>query len=326
MPQLKKGEVDLGTSIMAVKFDGGVVVGADSRTSTGIYVANRVSDKLTPLHDRIFCCRSGSAADTQAVTDMVRLQLEQHAIELSRPPSVKTAAALVQRVCYEYKDQLMAGIICAGYDEVKGDGSVYNIPLGGACVEQAYSIGGSGSTYIYGFCDAYYKPGMKEEECRDFVKKAADTQAVTDMVRLQLEQHAIELSRPPSVKTAAALVQRVCYEYKDQLMAGIICAGYDEVKGDGSVYNIPLGGACVEQAYSIGGSGSTYIYGFCDAYYKPGMKEEECRDFVKKSTFAAMARDGSSGGVIRTVTITKKGAVRDFTSGSDLPFQAYNTL
>mmetsp|Transcript_33439 Transcript_33439/g.40978 ORF Transcript_33439/g.40978 Transcript_33439/m.40978 type:complete len:100 (-) Transcript_33439:16-315(-) len=83
MPQLKKGEVDLGTSIMAVKFDGGVVVGADSRTSTGIYVANRVSDKLTPLHDRIFCCRSGSAADTQAVTDMVRLQLEQHAIELS---------------------------------------------------------------------------------------------------------------------------------------------------------------------------------------------------------------------------------------------------
>jgi len=172
MPQLKKGEVDLGTSIMAVKFDGGVVVGADSRTSTGIYVANRVSDKLTPLHDRIFCCRSGSAADTQAVTDMVRLQLEQHAIELSRPPSVKTAAALVQRVCYEYKDQLMAGIICAGYDEVKGDGSVYNIPLGGACVEQAYSIGGSGSTYIYGFCDAYYKPGMKEEECRDFVKKS----------------------------------------------------------------------------------------------------------------------------------------------------------
>ena len=28
---LKKGEVDLGTSIMAVKFDGGVVIGADSR-------------------------------------------------------------------------------------------------------------------------------------------------------------------------------------------------------------------------------------------------------------------------------------------------------
>lgn len=55
----------MGTTIMAVKYDGGVVLGADSRTSTGTYVANRVSDKLTKLHDKIYCCRSGSAADTQ---------------------------------------------------------------------------------------------------------------------------------------------------------------------------------------------------------------------------------------------------------------------
>jgi ATP-dependent protease HslVU (ClpYQ) peptidase subunit len=50
---------------MAVAFEGGVVVGADSRTTTGSYIANRVTDKLTYLHERIYCCRSGSAADTQ---------------------------------------------------------------------------------------------------------------------------------------------------------------------------------------------------------------------------------------------------------------------
>lgn len=53
------------TSIMAVAFNGGVVVGADSRTTTGAYIANRVTDKLTYLHERVYCCRSGSAADTQ---------------------------------------------------------------------------------------------------------------------------------------------------------------------------------------------------------------------------------------------------------------------
>lgn len=37
------------TTIMAASFDGGVVLGADSRTSTGSYVANRVTDKITPL-------------------------------------------------------------------------------------------------------------------------------------------------------------------------------------------------------------------------------------------------------------------------------------
>jgi 20S proteasome subunit beta 1 len=58
-------EVMTGTSIMAVAFNGGVVMGADSRTTTGSYIANRASDKIDCLHDRIYCCRSGSAADTQ---------------------------------------------------------------------------------------------------------------------------------------------------------------------------------------------------------------------------------------------------------------------
>lgn len=61
---------------MAVKFNGGVVLGADSRTTTGSYIANRVTDKLTPVHDLIYCCRSGSAADTQAIADIVRYHLQ----------------------------------------------------------------------------------------------------------------------------------------------------------------------------------------------------------------------------------------------------------
>lgn len=77
--RLKEGEVSLGTTIMAVEFDKGVVIGADSRTTTGSYIANRVTDKLTPLHDRIFCCRSGSAADTQAVADIVKYHLQVYA-------------------------------------------------------------------------------------------------------------------------------------------------------------------------------------------------------------------------------------------------------
>lgn len=66
------------TTIMAVEFDGGVVIGADSRTSTGTYVANRVTDKLTRISDKIYCCRSGSAADTQAIADIVSYSLNYH--------------------------------------------------------------------------------------------------------------------------------------------------------------------------------------------------------------------------------------------------------
>ena len=63
---------------MAVEFNGGVIIGADSRTSSGTYVANRVSDKLTEISKRIYCCRSGSSADTQAIADDVKFYLDLH--------------------------------------------------------------------------------------------------------------------------------------------------------------------------------------------------------------------------------------------------------
>jgi 20S proteasome subunit beta 1 len=63
---------------------------------------------------------------------------------------------------------------------------------------------------------------------------------------------------------------------------------------------------------SAGGSGGSYIYGFCDKNWRAGMTQEECLRFVRQAISLAIARDGSSGGVIRTVTITKDGVKRDF--------------
>ncbi|CAL8326898.1 unnamed protein product [Lota lota] len=170
-PDWTSKEVSTGTTIMAVEYEGGVVIGADSRTTTGAYIANRVTDKLTPIHDRIFCCRSGSAADTQAIADMVTYQLGFHSIELDELPLVETAANLFKASCYRYREELTAGIIVAGWDKRRG-GQVYSVPIGGMCVRQQVSIGGSGSSYIYGFMDANYKAGMTKEQCLELVTNA----------------------------------------------------------------------------------------------------------------------------------------------------------
>ena len=100
--------------------------------------------------------------------------------------------------------------------------------------------------------------------------------------------------------------------------AGMIIAGYDPRHG-GSVYSIPLGGSLHKQSYAIGGSGSTYIYGYCDSYWKEGMSEAEGVDFVKGALREAIKWDGSSGGVIRLVVLTNEGAVRHLY----LPDQGY---
>ncbi|KAI9808315.1 MAG: Proteasome subunit beta type-1 [Sarcosagium campestre] len=171
MDHLKKGEVNLGTSIMAVNFKDGVILGADSRTTTGAYIANRVTDKLTQVHDTIWCCRSGSAADTQAVADIVQYHLGMYSISNDEAPTTQTAAAIFQELCYDNKDQLSAGMIIAGYDPRHG-GQVYSIPLGGSLHKQSYAIGGSGSTYIYGYCDANWREEMNEHDAIEFVKGA----------------------------------------------------------------------------------------------------------------------------------------------------------
>ncbi len=159
-----------GTTIMAVEFNGGVMLAADSRTSTGDYVANRVSRKISRLHERIFVLRSGSAADTQALTAMVRHYLGQHAVELDSLPTVNTAANLFKLIAYNNKDNLMAGLIIAGVDEHKG-AQVYTIPLGGTRLRTPCAIGGSGSGYITALVDHLYRPNMTEGECRDFITR-----------------------------------------------------------------------------------------------------------------------------------------------------------
>ena len=87
------------------------------------------------------------------------------------------------------------------------------------------------------------------------------------------------------------------------------------------------------------GSGSTYVYGYCDATFKEGWGRDETIEFVKNSgvffhrfifeSFTdippcialslAISRDGSSGGVIRMCVITKEGVERLFVPGDQLP-------
>ena len=58
-----------GTTVIAVSYNGGVVLGSDSRVSMGQYISNRASSKVTPLAENIWLLRSGSAADAQGISD-----------------------------------------------------------------------------------------------------------------------------------------------------------------------------------------------------------------------------------------------------------------
>merc|ERR1719231_1191204 len=53
-----------GTTIVGVCYDGGVVLGADTRATEGDTVADKNCEKIHYIADNIWCCGAGTSADT----------------------------------------------------------------------------------------------------------------------------------------------------------------------------------------------------------------------------------------------------------------------
>lgn len=62
-----------------------------------------------------------------------------------------------------------------------------------------------------------------------------------------------------------------------------------------------MSGMLIRQPFAIGGSGSTYIYGYVDAAYKPGMSPEECRRFTTNGNTGGHLGQGLH--VVRTSSV-----------------------
>ena len=184
---LRRDEVSMGTTILAVRYDGGVVVGADTRTSVSGYVSNRYAAKLTFVLDRdvdgfvipskkaslssssssssisagnndastCVICRSGSAADTQHLASIIRTEMVSRQLLYRIRGTVAHVAALLRSILVE--NELSASLICAGYDHQLGRGVIYSVTPGGTVFEErTWAAGGSGSTYILGHLDSHY--------------------------------------------------------------------------------------------------------------------------------------------------------------------------
>lgn len=171
-------EVDLGTTLLAVNYKDGVVVGADTRTSVGSYVSNRFAFKIAPILNRAVICRSGSAADTQNLVEEVRWTVQsryyRYDTQISDVPTTTLSqiAHLLRNLIRESSSEVKASLICAGYED--GKGKIYSIAPSGLLLEEkrGYALSGSGSTFITGLVDQTYRPDMTQEEATNFVVQA----------------------------------------------------------------------------------------------------------------------------------------------------------
>lgn len=163
-------DISLGTTVIAIQVEDGIFIGADSKTSAGSLISNKISDKISYLSEKIVCCRSGSAADTQSAINFIRSLILQNLLVSKTTPKVRMISQILRNFCHQEGD-LSVGFICAGWDSSHGY-QLYSISMGGCIFKQPLIMVGSGSIFIQGFCDSNFKKGMNEIEVKNFLIKA----------------------------------------------------------------------------------------------------------------------------------------------------------
>ncbi|KAE8772869.1 Proteasome subunit beta type-6 [Hordeum vulgare] len=120
------GEHRMDTTIVGVCYDGGVVLAADSRTSTGMYVANRASDKISQLTDNVYVCRSGSGQQVLRPIHSRKMVKIEHCDE----GDATSAGASAPRSGTIDPQQLDPTLVVVKAEEVLVQSSKIEVPIG----------------------------------------------------------------------------------------------------------------------------------------------------------------------------------------------------
>jgi 20S proteasome subunit beta 1 len=185
--------IDLGTTIVAVKFDKGVVVGADTRTSSGgVYVSHATAHKIVPLTSHAVVARSGSAAITQHLAESAYNVQQSRFLRYDQTLSVSQLAHWLRATVYELQEkqqELSLGLLVVGYDLESQQARIFSIPASGALIEEKgnYAAEGSGSRFALGYLDQCYQQISRLKDASDAGDARPTEEAAVDLCRQAIE-------------------------------------------------------------------------------------------------------------------------------------------
>jgi len=159
-----------GTTIVGLVFQDGVILGADTRATEGPKVADKNCEKIHYMAPNIYCCGAGTAADTEAVTDMVSSQLKLHRFHTGRESRVVTALTLLKTHLFSYQGYVSAALVLGGVD-ITGP-HLHTIYPHGSTDTLPYATMGSGSLAAMAIFESKYKEGLSRDEGITLVREA----------------------------------------------------------------------------------------------------------------------------------------------------------
>lgn len=164
-------EFDHGTTTLGFRYQGGVVLCADSRATSGQYIGSQTMRKIVELTNYMLGTLAGGAADCVYWDRVLARECRLHELRYNRRMSVDAAARIMCNISTRYKGMgLVMGMILAGCDD-EGCKLVYVDSEGMRSQGSVFSVG-SGAPYALGVLDTGYRYNLKDEEAFDLARRA----------------------------------------------------------------------------------------------------------------------------------------------------------
>ena len=159
------GEVPHATTVIAVRYQGGVVMVGD-RQATGNYIASRDVRKIEPADRFTALAISGSAARGMELLKIAQLSFEHYEkmtdSALSLEGKANYLSPIVQR--NNLSSPLIVVPLLAGWDESRASGRIFEYDGAGGCYERTdFATIGSGSPFAEGTLRLGFREDLDRE-------------------------------------------------------------------------------------------------------------------------------------------------------------------
>ncbi|MEK6854548.1 MAG: proteasome subunit beta [Nanoarchaeota archaeon] len=174
-----------GTTTIGLVCRDGLVIAAEKRATAGSFVAEKKSEKIFKITDKLLITTSGTVSDAQLLTKLIRAELKLKQVRTEREASAKEAANLLAGLVYGNirKYSLIPGItqfLLGGSDNAGYH--VYDVFVDGSVMEcEDYVASGSGSVIVYGVLEAMYKKDISVKEGIDLCIKCLNVAIQRDI-------------------------------------------------------------------------------------------------------------------------------------------------
>ncbi len=170
-------EVTHGTTVLAVRYEGGVVMAGDRRATAGYTIASRRIEKVFPADDFSGVAIAGAAGPAVEMVRLFQVQLEHYEKIEGETLSLEGKANQLAQMVRGNLPAAMQGFavvpLFAGYDHRRDRGRVFSYDVTGGKYEEAdFQTNGSGGVHARNWIKATWQEGMTRDATVDLALRA----------------------------------------------------------------------------------------------------------------------------------------------------------